>query len=239
MHTQDIEYRDGDVLCRGYVAYQEGGARRPGVLVVPEAFGLDEHALGRARQLAELGYVGFAVDMYGGRRTTNNLPEAMELMGPLRSDPAKLRQRAGAALATMSAMAQVDAAKLGGIGFCFGGTTVIELARDGRALAGVASFHGGLETTAPAQPGKVKASILVLTGAEDPLIPPAQVMAFEDEMRNAKADWQVVSYGNAVHSFTNPAADGSMMPGIKYDAAADKRSWAAMRAFFDEVFGRA
>jgi dienelactone hydrolase len=160
----------------------------------------------------------------------------MALIGDLRSDPAKLRARAQAAVDTLAALPEVDADRLGAIGFCFGGTTVLELARGGSALRGVVSFHGGLESTAPAVAGAVKASVLVCTGADDPMIPAPQVTAFEDEMRKAGADWQVISYGNTVHSFTNPSADGSVMPAILYNERTDHRSWAAMSRFFEEVF---
>ena len=129
---------------------------------------------------------------------------------------------------------QVDATRLFGIGFCFGGTTVLELARDGTDLLGVVGFHSGLQTQAPAKPGAVKASVLALIGADDPLIPPAQREAFEEEMRKAGADWQLMLYGNAAHSFTNPAADGSTMPAILYHAPTDQRSWRLMADFFEE-----
>jgi dienelactone hydrolase len=132
---------------------------------------------------------------------------------------------------------EVDASRLGGIGFCFGGSTVLQLARDGRDLKGVVSFHGGLQTKAPAKAGAMKASVLVCTGADDPMIPADQVVAFENEMRTAHADWQVISYGNTLHSFTNKQADGSLNPAILYNEKTDKRSWAAMRDFFQEKFG--
>ena len=145
--------------------------------------------------------------------------------------------QAGAALDVLRGRPEVDPAKLGGIGFCFGGSTVLQLARGGVDLKGVVSFHGGLQTKAPAQAGSVKASVLCCTGADDPMIAADQVVAFEQEMRAAGADWQVVSYGNTVHSFTNPEADGSLNPAILYNEKTDRRSWAAMRGFFQERFG--
>jgi dienelactone hydrolase len=237
--TSDVEYRDGDLVCQGFLAYDDAVAgKRPGVLVVHEAWGLHTHAMERAKMIAGLGYVGFAADMYGGRRHTTNREEMMGIMGDIRQNPPKLRGRAKAALNTLIAQPQVDTTRLGGIGFCFGGTTVLELARDGTNLAGVVSFHGNLTTLAPAQPGKVKASILVCHGADDPLVPHEQLVGFENEMRAAGADWQLLSYGGTVHSFTNPAADGTGIPGTLYNKRTDERSWAAMQAFFSEVFAR-
>lgn len=239
MKTEDISYRDGALNMSGYAAYDDTKTgKRPGVLVVHEAWGLGEHVMERAKMLAKMGYVALAADMYGDRKQIGTMDEVMKVVGDLRANPQKLRSRARAALAALAALPQTDASRLGGIGFCFGGTTVLELARDGADLAGVVSFHGGLETQAPAEAGKVKASVLVCTGADDPMIPPAQVNAFEDEMRKAGADWQVISYGGTVHSFTNPRADGSIAPGILYNKSADHRSWAAMTAFFGEVFAR-
>jgi len=237
MKTEDVIYTEGALRMSGLVAFDESLAGpRPGILVMHEGWGLGEHVINRAKMVAELGYVAFAADMYGDRRQVTKLDEVMSVIGDLRANPPKLRARARAALAALAALPQVDATQLGGIGFCFGGTTVLELARDGADLAGVVSFHGGLETTAPAEPGKVKARILVCTGAEDPMIPVKQVEDFKDEMRNAGADYSVISYPGAVHSFTNPKADGSIAPGLRYDESADRQSWAAMRAFFDDMF---
>ena len=237
MKTEDIDYRAGDLTMRGFLAYDEAIAgKRPGVLVFPEAFGLSEHAMERAKMLASLGYVAFAGDLYGSRRVLTDMSEALKLTGDLRANLSKLRARAGAAIDTLSALPQVDKSRLGAIGFCFGGTTVLELARAGYDLAGVVSFHGGLGTSEPAGSGAVKAGILVCTGDDDPMIPPEQVAAFEAEMRHAEADWRVITYGNTLHSFTNPAADGSLAPAILYNERTDRRSWVAMTSFFEEVF---
>jgi len=237
MQTRDIDYGGAGVHLRGYLVFDENRVgRRPGVLVFHEGLGLGDFAMARARMLADIGYVAFAADMFGERRQARNLQEVANLVGGLRSQPETLRARARAALAVLAALPQVDAGKMAAIGFCFGGSVVLELARDGADLAAVVSFHGALATQMPAAAGQVKASVLVLTGADDPLAPPDQVRAFEDEMRNAGVrDWQVVSYGNTLHGFTNPAADGSMMRTAMYNAQADRRSWAAMRGFFDEV----
>ena len=232
--TADVRYSDGTLSCNGFLAQEEASTgKRPGVLVVHEAFGLGEHAMTRARMVAELGYVAFAADLFGDRRQVGPA-ELQAVIGGLMGDPKVLRRRAKAALTTLTSQPQVDASRLFAIGFCFGGTTVLELAREGCDLLGVVGFHSGLQTAAPAAPGTIKARVLTLIGADDPLIPPEQRTAFEEEMRRAKADWQMVLYGNTAHSFTNPAADGKVMPGVIYHAEADRRSWLAMQSFFEE-----
>jgi dienelactone hydrolase len=229
MQTKDIDYAADGAILRGFLALDESAGRRPGVLVFHEGLGLGDFAMEKARQLASLGYVALAADMFGERRQAKNLQEVATIIGGLRA-------RAHAAVAALAGLPQVDASRLAAIGFCFGGSAVLELARSGADLKAVVSFHGVLATKHPASEGQVKASILVLTGAEDPLAPPDQVAAFEDEMRAAKvADWQVVSYGNTLHGFTNPAADGSMMRTALYHEQSDRRSWAAMQALFSEV----
>jgi dienelactone hydrolase len=236
MLTRDVDYRCDEVNLRGYLAFEDHAGPRPGVLVFHEGLGLVEFAMERARRLAGLGYVALAADMFGDRRQPSNLQEIATTVGGLRAEPEKLRARGRAALATLAALPQVDATKMAAIGFCFGGSVVLELARDGADLKAVVSFHGVLGTKLPAQPGRVKASVLVCTGAEDPLAPPEQVADFEDEMRvGGVSDWQVIAYGNTLHGFTNPAADGSMMRTALYNAQADRRSWASMRSLFNEV----
>ncbi|WP_407151862.1 dienelactone hydrolase family protein [Bradyrhizobium sp. ORS 86] len=236
MHTRDIDYRCGDAHLRGYLALNATIGKRPGVLVFHEGLGLGDFAMERARRLAGCGYVALAADMFGERRQAGSLDEAMSLIGGLRAEPETLRARARAALGVLAGLPEVDAGRCAAIGFCFGGTVALELARDGADLKAAASFHGVLSTTRPAAKGAVRASVLVLTGADDPLAPRDQVAAFEDEMRAAEvADWQVVSYGNALHGFANPAADGSIMRAALYNPQADRRSWAAMRGLFDEV----
>jgi dienelactone hydrolase len=233
--TEDVRYTDGPVSCLGFLAYDDAQAgKRPGVFVVHEAWGLGEHAKERAKMLAGLGYVALAADMYGDRRQAAKMEDLGVTMGPLRENPDALRARAKAGVAALAGHSRVDASKLFAIGFCFGGMTVLELARAGSDLLGVVSFHGALETKLPAAKGAVKASVLVCTGADDPMVPPNLRTAFEDEMRQAGADWQVMAYGNTQHSFTNPAADGSIMPGIVYNESTDKRSWRLMNDFFAE-----
>jgi dienelactone hydrolase len=240
MKTQSIEYEDGNVTLRGIVTFDDATShKRPGVLVMPEAFGLGTHATQRAERLASLGYVALAGDPYGNGLQVTDLQEAIKRAGALREDLATFRQRARVALDTLASLPQVDASRLAAIGYCLGGTFALELARDGAPLRGVVSFHGGLETPRPAVAGQVKAKILVCTGADDPFVPVAQVNALAEEMTQAQADWQIISYSGTVHSFTNPDADRVGVPGIAYNVLADARSWKAMVAFFEEIFGRA
>ncbi len=237
VRARDVDYRCDEVNLRGYLAFDESIAeKRPGVLVFHEGLGLGEFAMERARRLAGLGYVALAADMFGERRQAANLQEVADLVGGLRAEPEELRARGRAALDTLAALPEVDAGKLAAIGFCFGGSVVLELAREGAKLKAVVSFHGVLTTRMPAQPGAVKASVLVCTGADDPLAPPEQVADFRNEMRTGEVrDWQVIAYGNTLHGFANPAADGSMMRTALYNAQADRRSWASMKSLFDEV----
>lgn len=237
MTTETLTYQDGSTTLKGYLAYDESrSGKRPGVLVMPEAFGLGDGAKERCRMLASLGYVALGGDPYGDGKEFSDLPAALAAMGPVMGDPKVLRARGKANLDTLAAHPLVDSSRLAVMGYCMGGSFSLELAREGLPLRGVVSFHGGLQTGAPAKAGAVKAKILVCHGADDPLIPREQVAGFMDEMNAAGANWEFVSYGHAVHSFTNKLADGTMNPGIKYDAQADARSWRAMKAFFEEVF---
>jgi dienelactone hydrolase len=240
MRTQSLKSQDGHVTLRGFVAFDdETSHKRPGVLVMPEAFGLGAHATQRAERLASLGYVALAGDPYGNGLEVTELQERIKYASALREDPAKFRQRARVALDMLASLPQVEASRLAAIGYCLGGTFALELARAGAPLRGVVSFHGGLETPWPAVAGQVKAKILVCTGADDPFVPVAQVNALVEEMTKAQADWQIMSYGGTVHSFTNPDADRVGMLGIAYNKLADERSWKAMVAFFEEIFDRA
>jgi dienelactone hydrolase len=238
IQKQDLEYRHGDVVCRGELAWDDArSGRRPGVLVVHEGGGINDHPRRRAALLAELGYVALACDMYGGGQFVSDAKRRGELMGELRSDPSKLRGRAQAGLDALSSQARVDPARLAAIGFCFGGMTVLELARSGARISGVVSFHGILDTQRPAEAGAVKARVLVLHGAADPFAPPAKVNAFIEEMEHARADWQLNVYGGAQHGFTRSDASQLGMAGVAYHAEAERRSWDAMQAFFRESFG--
>ena len=238
MKIETLTYSAGDTTFQGYLADPEGSGRRPGVLIVHEAPGLNDHPKRRARMIAELGYVALAVDMYGGGRVAGPGPDdAMKLMGALREDNDKLRRHMRAGYDALVARPNVDAKRIGAMGYCFGGLCVLELARMGAPLAGVVSFHGILSTKNPEEAKNVTAKILVCTGAEDPLVPPDQVAAFEAEMSKANVDWQVVTYGGAKHAFTNPDA-GGRIPALAYNADADARSWEAMRSHWYELFGR-
>jgi len=233
--TKVVEYKDGDVVLQGYAAWEDGFKDpRPGVLVVHEWWGHGPYARRRADQLAKLGYTAFAVDMYGKGVYAKDHEEAGKLAGAFFSDRGAMRRRALAGLEQLKKMPFVDLKHLGAIGYCFGGTTVLELARAGTELDGVASFHGNLATPTPTAE-KPKASILVLHGADDNFVNPG-LAGFHDEMRKAGADWQLISYGGAVHSFTVPEAGTDTAKGMAYNRDADKRSWEAMRAFFEEVF---
>lgn len=234
--TTLVEYKHGDTVLEGLLAWDDAlPGKRPGVLVVHEWWGRNDYIRSRAEKLAALGYVAFALDMYGKGVVAKDPKEAGALAGKIRGDGALMRERAAAGLDVLRKDERVDAKKIAAIGYCFGGTVALELARSGADLAGVVSFHGGLGTKAPAEKGKVKAKVLVLHGADDPHVPVADVTAFEEEMRAAGVDWQVVSYGGAVHAFTNPAAGNDPSKGAAYNESADRRSWEAMQAFFGEV----
>ncbi len=239
VRTQMVEYRDGDTVLEGFLAYDDSfSGKRPGVLVVHEWYGLNEYIQTRAKQLAQMGYIAFAADIYGkGKRATTG-EQAAALAGPFRKDVAMLRQRTALALEQLRSNSNVQKDKLAAIGFCFGGTAVLELARGGADVQAVASFHGGLATGDPNDAKNIKAHVLVLTGSDDPHVGPAEVAAFQKEMRDAHVDWQMNIYGGAVHSFTNPASGNDPSKGVAYNAAAATRSWAAMQLFFQEVIGR-
>ena len=236
MKTQTLEYKHDGVTCRGFLATPDASGKRPGVLVFHEAPGLDEHAKKRAGMLAELGYVALGVDMYGDGKVAQG-EQALALMNAIKNDHPKFLGRLRAGYDTLAAQAGVDRQKLGAIGYCFGGYCVLELARTGAELAAAVTFHGLLETPNPAAAGKVKPKILICTGAEDPLVPAAQVLGFEAEMTKAGVDWQVITYAGAKHAFTNTDADKIPFPSFGYHPAADRRSWAAMRGLFSEAFG--
>jgi dienelactone hydrolase len=235
--TRTIEYKQDDTVMRGFLAYDDAlKGKRPGVLVVHEWWGLNDFAKKIAERLAGLGCVTLAADIYGNGRTTTDREEAGKLAGALRGNPPLLRARALAALKALAADPRVAPKRLAAIGFCFGGTTVLELAYSGANLAGVVSFHGGLPKATPEDLKRIKAAILVLHGADDPRVSAADINAFEQTMRQAKADWQMVSFGGAVHGFTNPANGNNPASGVAYDARAARRSWQYMQDFFREIF---
>ncbi len=236
MKTQDIEYHaDGQRLV-GYLAVDDAKAgKRPGIIVAHEGGGLTDHAKTSARKLAQAGYVAFALDYYGDGQPLSDMSQAMARLGVWMADPTGIRARAHAALEVLTAQAETDTDRLAGIGYCFGGTTVLEMARAGEPLKAVVGFHSGLGTARPAT-APIKPKILVQIGADDPIIPPEQRAAFEAEMKAANADWRMLVYGGAGHSFTNPDVGALNRPGFEYNESADKRSWRAMLDVFEEVF---
>lgn len=238
---KEVSYQAKGVTMKGYLAYDDKiKGKRPAVLVVHEWWGLNDYARKRARMLAELGYTALAVDMYGDGRQAQHPDDAGKFAGEVRKNRDVARARFEAAMNLVKKQKTVDARKIAAIGYCFGGSVVLEMAREGEPLAAVASFHGGLGTDTPAQPGKVKAPIMVFTGADDPMAPPKDVDAFKAEMDKAGAHYQVVSYPGVKHSFTNPQADeyGKKfnLP-LAYNAEADKSSWADLEKFLADAFG--
>jgi dienelactone hydrolase len=236
MRTEDIEYHaDGARLVGCMVVDDTKPGKRPGVLVAPEGGGLVDLTKQIARRLAEAGYCAFAMDYYGHGKPLTDMNEVMPRINAFMAEPSTIRARAAEALAVLARQPECDAARLAAIGYCFGGTTVLEMARAGEPLKAVVGFHSGLGTARPAQEGAVKAKVLVQIGAADPIIPPEQRAAFEAEMTAAKVDWRMIVYGGAGHSFTNPAVAALGRPGFAYDKSADERSWRAMLDFFGET----
>jgi len=232
---QDFAYSHGSVPLRGVLCGEVARELQPGVVVFHDAMGLGDHVIERARRLAALGYLALAADLYGDRIQPRDSAHALELLAGLRNDPALWRARAAAAFEALRAFPGVDSTRMAAIGFCFGGSTALELARSGAPLAATVCFHGGLDTAQPARRGAIRGSVLVCTGSADPRVPLAQVHAFLDEMAATIVDCEVTVHAGVQHSFTNQAANG--LPGMAYDARADRRSWAAMRALFDETLG--
>lgn len=239
MRTEEFDYNHTGRSFGAYAAYDETlKGKRPGVLVIHDLWGLGEQTKERARRLAELGYVGLAIDLFGDRFQPKALDEALPIVGEMRADARSFRDRLLAGLEQLAKHPEVDSSRLGAIGFCLGGISVLELARDGADLKGVVCFHGNLDAVEPAKKGAVKAKVLVCTGGGDGIVPDTQISTFQDEMRNADADWQVNVYGGAEHSFTNIYADRAGIPGVSYHEKADRRSWEAMRGFFGEAFAK-
>jgi dienelactone hydrolase len=239
VHTELVEYKQGDAVLEGYLAYDDATEGiRPGVLVIHEWWGINDYIKHRAEQLAQLGYVAFAADIYGKGNRANTRQDAMALAGQFRSgnDRNLLRARANAGLDVLKKNSPVDPKRVAAIGFCFGGTTVLELARSGADIAGVVCFHGGLGTPNPDDAKNIRAKVLVLTGSADPSVKPEQVAGFEDAMDRAGVDWYLISYGHSVHGFTNPENGSDNSKGAAYNERAAKRSWQAMRDFFEEIF---
>jgi dienelactone hydrolase len=238
--TETIECKQGDAVLEGYLAYDDAlQGKRPGILVVQTWTGIGDYIKMRTGMLAKMGYVAFAPDIYGkGVRPRPQKDTAAEAAKYTGNRPL-LRARVLAGLDTLRAQSLADTSKLIAIGFCFGGGTVLELARAGTDVLGVVSFHGGpLTSPTPDDAHNIKGRVLVLHGADDPIVPPADVVAFEKEMRDAKVDWQLVTYGNTVYAFTDKSAGDDKSRGAAYNEKADKRSWIAMQDFFAELLSK-
>ncbi len=236
MKTQHLSYQADNLNFKGYVAWDDQtSSKKPVILIFHDWSGCNDFVQHKAQWLAEQGYLGFAVDMYGDGRIATSKEEKTELMMPLKQDRILLRRRLIAALNAVTALPAADSSKVGAIGFCFGGLCALELARSGADVRGVVSFHGLLDTQAGLPKQKILAKVLVLHGFDDPMVPPDQVLAFEKEMTEAKVDWEANVYGHTMHAFTNPAANDPSF-GTVYNPKVEKRALLAMQNFFKEVF---
>jgi dienelactone hydrolase len=238
--TQEVSYTSGGVTMKGYVAYDDAvKGKRPGVLVVHEWWGNNDYARKRARMLAELGYTALSVDMYGDGKTADHKDDAAALATQVAKDMPVAKARFEAGMKALKKQKTVDSNRIAAIGYCFGGSVVLNMARLGVDLKGVASFHGSLGGLAPAEPGKVKARVAVFTGEADPMVPADQVATFKQQMDAAGATYSVVSYPGVKHSFTNPQADEYAkrfgLP-VAYDAKADEDSWGRTQSFLKDLF---
>ena len=235
--TQVVEYKDGNTVLEGYLAYDDAiNGKMPAVLIVHEWTGIGTYVKNRAEQIAGFGYAAFAIDIYGKGVRPANTEEASKQATIYRSDRQLMRRRALAGLTQVKTYPFVDANKIAAIGYCFGGGVVLEMARSGADLKGVVSFHGNLDTPDTNDAKNIKGKVLVCHGANDPFVKEEQVIAFQNEMRNAKTDWEMIIFGNAVHGFTNPDNGNDPAKGAAYNKQADMRSWEAMREFFREIF---
>lgn len=245
MKRELLSYQADGLAMESHLFLPEGTESRthgphPGVLVFPEAFGLGEHAISRAERLAGLGYAALACDLHGNGRLIADLGEAIGLLKPLYAETSRMRARARGALEALAARPEADGARIASIGFCFGGTMSLELARSGAEIKAVVGFHSGLSTTAPKSDAKaIRGRILTCIGADDPFIAAEERATFEAEMREAGVDWQMHLYGGTVHSFTNRQADQrGNLSAMRYSAEADARSWDSMLALFSETIGK-
>jgi dienelactone hydrolase len=235
--VETVGYEDEGEALEGYVAYDRSlKGKRPGVLVIHDWMGVGPYVRRRAEQLAGLGYIALTADIYGKGVRPSTAEEASQLAGKYKIERHALRRRASAGLSALRSNDLTDKERMAAIGYCFGGTAVLELARSGAVMAGFVSFHGGLGTPTPQDGANIAGKVLVLHGADDPIVPTGEVLAFQEEMRRAKVDWQMISYGGAVHSFTKSESGNDPSTGAAYDEKADRRSWEAMRSFFAEIF---
>lgn len=234
-----VEYKiiskDVEKTFEGFIVYDSAAKKVPGVLVVHDWLGLTEKTKNSARELAKLGYVAFAGDIYGKGVRPNNPKDAATEATKYKTNRELYREYLNAGLEQLKQFSQVDTSRLGAIGYCFGGTGVVELARSGAAVKGIVSFHGGLDSPQPESGKNIKARVLALHGADDPFVSATDLAAFEKEMATNKVDWQLIKYGNAVHSFTDKSAGTDNSKGAAYNEKAAKRSWAAMKEFLSET----
>ena len=234
MRTAEIEYEADGVAMVGHLAVGDGDGPRPGILVAHEGPGLDQHAREVADRLAGLGYAAFALDYHGGGRPLP-MDQLMDRLGPLMGDPDRIRRSGGPGSTSSSPSPRSTRPRIATMGFCFGGTLVLELARSGADVRATIGFHSGLQTARPDDAADIRGVVLVCIGTEDPIIPPDQRAAFEAEMRAGGVDWRMELYGGAAHSFTNPEAGAVGMPGIEYHEPSDRRSWQSMLAVLAET----
>jgi len=235
--TEAVIYKEAGDEYTGYVSYDDAiEGKRPGVMVVHEWWGLDDYARRRTEMLARLGYVAFAVDMYGTGKVTDSADQAKEWMTEVTADVEWWRERAMAGIRYLKNHKLVDADKIAAIGYCFGGGTVIQLAYGDLDINGIVSFHGSLPIADESAFGKIRTRMLIAHGNADPFIPREIVTRFQDTLDRANADWNMITYGNVLHSFTNPKSDTRGMAALKYDKQADEHSWQAMQHFFEQIF---
>ncbi|MBF0456792.1 MAG: dienelactone hydrolase family protein [Nitrospirae bacterium] len=233
-----VEYKQGDVVLEGYLSYNKAKtAKVPAVIIVHDWMGVGDFTKEQANRIAEFGYAALAADIYGKGMRPKSADEAGKLAGKYKGNRQLMRERAKAALDYVRTLDYVDTSRIVVIGYCFGGMVALELARSGADIAGVVSIHGGLDTP-DAKSSKIKAKVLVLRGADDPFVPKEDVEAFQNEMRHVGADWYLTAYGNAVHAYTNPKAGTDNAKGAAYNEKADKRSWTALKDFFQEIFSK-
>lgn len=236
IHERLVEYKDGDILLEAYMAWEDTGSdRKPGVLVSHAWGGRGDLEENKAAQLAELGYVGFALDLYGKGVKGSNPEQNRALMQPLLDDRPTLQRRMQLALDNIRKQKEVDGERVAAMGFCFGGLCVLDLARTGADILGAASFHGLFSAPGNTTDNKISGKILVMHGWDDPMATPDQVLDLAEELTAMEADWQIHAYGNTLHAFTNPAANDRDM-GTVYDADADRRSWQSLQLFLAEIF---
>lgn len=229
---EQLPYTDNDISLTGLL-FRPAGTPRAGIVVYPTIMNPTESVLNKARQLAEAGYLALVADLYG--KNPANFDESRQFATEIRQDIGGYRQRLRAAIKALVSLDKAKDLPLAAIGYCLGGGAVLELARDGAPFEVVVSFHGLLATEQPAEPGGIRARILVCHGDADPMVPRSQVLAFWEEMDEAKANWHFHSYSGVKHGFTDPTPRDN--PAVGYDASADRQSWAAMHSLFDEVFG--